>query len=777
MKKLIALVLVICMSFGMIISTSAASPFVRKLNLVRLIRAMFASDDSEYEYGKVVDGVLTVYVDESGKKDADGTEKSPFSSISAARDAIRTIDKAGLDGIDVIVKSGTYELTEPIVFTAEDSGTKSCPIRYIGEDGANIVGGVSLTAKDFTKATGDALRYMPADVQDKIVQIDLTKYGISKEQIAIWLEENDYYAFAPMLIADGERQTLSRYPNTDYVNIEGGYFLDRWGNYTENDGNNGGEDYAVQTIIEYGEEHMSHTLAWHDLTDVFAFGRYSKLWCHDDTEVISFDTETDTMLVPFSGGYFPKAACLLYWYNIPEELDIPGEYYIDRDAILYYYPKDSFDTSTLSIPVSEGLVRLEEGTSSITFENLTLSTSLGNGIEGVKTTDGISVIDCTIYAIMGSGIIFDDGNYYNTTITGNYIHDLGRYGVRMGYSGDKATVSDGNTVIANNLIHDWSLTSHQYAISATGVGILISHNTCHDSIYKAITCSGGANVIIEYNHIYNVGLRTDDVGMISVGGFENGNITVRYNYVHDAGPVGAAAQIPALNPDYSFIGIAGIYYDSGSSYVTTYGNVIKGIRGNGFLTNAGRGNTFTGNLVVDCTGWYIWASDWAYHSNFNSDGSYKPGTKDLEDYVYTDAWKAVNPELSQLITDRTGADPDDPLVYSAPANIIIKNNWVHYNRSQNDHSNYGTAPYNIEEYTYVYTAEGNLDIKKGDRINDNVSVYNSRRQECDIKTLITETSGGILEITWEQFETIGVEADSWNLDIEIPALQTVYPKG
>ncbi|MBE6627277.1 MAG: hypothetical protein E7628_08920, partial [Ruminococcaceae bacterium] len=77
MKKIIALVLVLCMCFGMIVSVSAASPFAKRLNLVRLIRAMFASDDEDYGIGEVKDDVLTVYVAPNGKKGADGTAKNP----------------------------------------------------------------------------------------------------------------------------------------------------------------------------------------------------------------------------------------------------------------------------------------------------------------------------------------------------------------------------------------------------------------------------------------------------------------------------------------------------------------------------------------------------------------------------------------------------------------------------------------------------------------------------------------------------------------------------
>ncbi|MBP3377460.1 MAG: hypothetical protein J6L96_01800 [Clostridia bacterium] len=46
MKKIIALILVLCMTLGMVVSVSAMNPFAKRLNLVRLIRIMFAPNDN-----------------------------------------------------------------------------------------------------------------------------------------------------------------------------------------------------------------------------------------------------------------------------------------------------------------------------------------------------------------------------------------------------------------------------------------------------------------------------------------------------------------------------------------------------------------------------------------------------------------------------------------------------------------------------------------------------------------------------------------------------------
>ncbi len=66
---------------------------------------------------------------------ADGSD-GPFATITRARDAVRELKRNGglKKPVEVVIRgTGYYYLKEPIVFTAEDSGTASCPITYRGE--------------------------------------------------------------------------------------------------------------------------------------------------------------------------------------------------------------------------------------------------------------------------------------------------------------------------------------------------------------------------------------------------------------------------------------------------------------------------------------------------------------------------------------------------------------------------------------------------------------------------------------------------------------------
>ena len=778
MKRIISLVLVLCMMLGMVVSVSAApsASFTRTLNLVRLIRTLFQKDEEEAPtVGELEDGILTVYVSQKGKSGADGTEKNPFGTITAARDAIRDLDKSDFDGITVLVKAGTYTITEPIVLTAEDSGTKDCPITYLGEEGTTIVGGVALTAADFAPATGSAAKYFQAEAKDKIVQLDLTKLGFTAEQTASWQQKGQYRENISFLSVNGERQTIARYPNEGFIFIEGGDEIGFDGELVT--------DFTSSTelshyVIEYGDDHFDRVTGWDSGTKIYVRARWNVLWCPDDSYVLEFDKTTDKMNVKFNGGYAADKGGIFYFYNIPEELDAPGEYYIDENAVLYYYPIEGFDTAAVTLPASEGLINLD-GASYITFDNLTLTSSLRNAFEG-KDTKGITILDCEISSIKKDAINFKGLNF-DLTIQGNYIYDIGNSGIDL-IAGDTATITDGNCRIYNNYLRQWSVTgAYGYGITVGGVGILVDHNTLTDANFKGPHIKGGVNITMEYNHVFDILNFTDDVGAISGDGKDNANINVQYNYVHDIGAVEITKAIKAVNPDFKCYPSAGLYYDGMASYYTSTGNVIAGIYGNGVLLNAGRQNALYGNLFVDCANTYIDAAGFGYlETYFDENGNYKSKKKTtFADYVYTDAFKAINPEPATLVLTMEGADPYDPMVWLAPAFVKIQDNWCHFNKANRLYTNWGMTPYYIDPAVWRYSNAEEIDFTKDQirGVNDHVSDYNSRRDAVDIKKLITETASGVIAITWEQFESIGVVAEDWTHDVEIPEKRIIFEKG
>ncbi|MEM9026249.1 MAG: hypothetical protein AAGB06_04870, partial [Verrucomicrobiota bacterium] len=71
------------------------------------------------------------YVAPDGDDSNPGSEAQPFQTLEAARDAIRPLIQAGLTrDIEVLIRGGTYRMTETVVFGLEDSGTVDHRIIY-----------------------------------------------------------------------------------------------------------------------------------------------------------------------------------------------------------------------------------------------------------------------------------------------------------------------------------------------------------------------------------------------------------------------------------------------------------------------------------------------------------------------------------------------------------------------------------------------------------------------------------------------------------------------
>ncbi len=708
--------------------------------------------------------VISVYVSPEGSSAADGTRNAPFGTIDEAKAYLRNIDKSEYTETDIVLLPGTHVISNPINFTESDSGTESCPLRITAEEGALLVGGIALGASDFVKASGGLTEYFPAEARDKIVMVDLKNHGFTAEMIEKAQAGGVYHANIPFLSVDGHRQTLAQFPNNDWIQVKEGMAIDYDGTEMPKLTSSSSPEYYR---IRYGEEYFPTVSSWSGTEKIYVRARWNHLWCPDDALVLEISKDTDLMRVSFAGGYEVKEESVCYWYNVPEELDIPGEYIIGRDAVLYYYPADDFEDAVMTLPLTKD-VFVFAGTDNVIIDGLDISSYNGYAIKA-SDVDNFTVSGSTIHSGY-TGIVISGSNH-DIDIMGNFIYDMGSRGMDID-AGDFETLTPGNLHIYNNYVYNWSVTDgYGYAITASGVNVLIDHNVCNFGNFKGIHIGHGFNAAIEYNEVSEACRLTDDVGIISGdGGKENANVVVRYNYVHDCGPVGTPDKM-------DHYGAMAFYYDGASSYFKTYGNVVRGMNGSGCLLNAGRCNEFTGNLVIDCSRWYVHLSDFGFKSNFDDNGQYKDRHYTLPDYVYLDEFKAVNPEPSQLILDPLGVDPSNPMVCEAPAFNVAKDNWCHFNKYGRSSSfvNYGVAPYYIEEYVYLFVRSvDDIDVPEGSRTNDHVSVYNSKRESVDLKQLITETAAGVISIDWDTFTQIGIVDADWTIDTDINTEMTQY---
>ncbi|MBR5252257.1 MAG: right-handed parallel beta-helix repeat-containing protein [Clostridia bacterium] len=741
MKKIIALILALTMCLGMIVSVSAANPFTKKLALVKLIRAMFTKDENEYGIGELNDGVLTLYISPKGKSDADGTEKKPYASIDAAKMAIRGIDKSDLNGIDVVIGSGTYNITSTIEFTAEDSGTKNCPIRYIGEDGTLFSGGIAFDYTEFEKASGDMLLLFPEEVRDKLYMYDMSKLGYTPADIARMLTSQKYYNEIGVIAVDGKQMDLARYPNKEdgWIGISDGYHIDKDGNYVQGDWSNWGNKFATHTVIEYDEEHMDRILSWENTENLYVIGRYTFIWCPDDTGVTTFYSDRNEMLVPYSGAYFPREGGIFYVYNIPEELDVPGEYYVDENAILYYYPEENFETATFTYVTFAGNFITLNNAEFLTFENIVFDSARESGITG--DANNITIENCIVRNVYRDGIHI---NGSNITVRGCEIAHVGKHALKVD-GGDIATLTRSNNLFCNNYIHDWSTRgTMNWGIQTEGCGSTICHNDVGDSVDLGI-CACGPYHTVEYNYIYNTNQFFCDGGALNTHDRGFGTV-LRYNVINGTG----------YASDFDVVGVAGIISD-GTSGNEIYGNIVYNTTGASLLAaGADRDTVFHHNLcikpgrealVMNCEYTQFCADRW----------NGEPAI--VEDYLFSEIWVTAFPTLEGLHANWDPENPDDPTFFYAPVGNKAYNNYLV------DDKAYETFPplYDYKQ-NHVIDIEDHILTFSGENIETfsyalgNFEVYSSKRNKNP------QTIGQALEkanaavgviMTPEQLEEVG----------------------
>ncbi|MBQ6020225.1 MAG: right-handed parallel beta-helix repeat-containing protein [Clostridia bacterium] len=537
------------------------------------------------------------YVSPDGNDENDGSFESPFQTVERARDAVRALDKAGRTGVTVALKAGEYRVSS-LVFTAEDGGTQDCPVTYraYGDGEVALNGGVTLPRDKFTAPAGETADRLPAGAKDKILSVDLFALGVTAEQYGKLYAIGSYTMADKYdgdwtgdlyceLFIDDRRQTVARYPNgTEYL-------------YTGEVVSEGqGNDSYMSSWVTPGEVlrnpepdvyRMDRALAdriasWKTTEGVWMFGYFSNDWADASTPIGRVDREAMTISPAFAAMFGTKKGRPYYFFNVPEELDAPGEWYLDRDnGILYFYPPENFsEASTVELSLSkDNIIRVEAGY--MTFDGLTVKGTRGDAVS--IAGDGNTVKNCLIKNVAGNALLVTG---YDNLVLDNEITRTGKGGVILD-GGDRETLRHSNNRAENNLVHDWSeiYETYQPAFTLNGVGSICSHNEVYNSPHEAVTYSGNDH-LIEYNIIHDVNLKTDDGGAIYSGRRWDwyGNV-IRYNLIYD---LGADGHKPV-----------GIYMDDAIAGQTVYGNIIINAPNIGLQLGGGQDLIVHDNIVVN----------------------------------------------------------------------------------------------------------------------------------------------------------------------------------
>ncbi|GAA4802035.1 PDZ domain-containing protein [Olivibacter ginsenosidimutans] len=460
------------------------------------------------------------YVAIDGSDQNEGTKDSPYASPLKAKEAVIQLRKTGYKGaVEIIITAGTYYLTQPLTFTAEESGSTQHPYTIRAARGEQVI---------FSAA--------------RALRLSWQKYKGD-----LWKANVPIGTSFKQLFADGQKLICARYPNFDP---------------------------SVLPFNGYAADAISpeRVKTWKNPAGAYVHALHQGRWGGLHYQVSGKKNDSTLQLI---GGWqnnrpSPMHPTYRYVENVFEELDSPGEWYLDSiQHTLYYYPQPGQQLTEVTFEASnlENIITLQ-GSAQKPVHDITIE-----GIDFVqtaptfmKTKEPLLRSDWTIYrqgAVKIDGVercIIRHANFYNLggnaifvsnynrniVIADNLIENIGAGGINIVGDPDAvrspafryedvvpATAMDtipgpktnnypAECTVSDNLIRNIGLIEKQVA----GVQISMSANikVFHNTIYRVPRA--GINIgdgtwgghVLAYNDVFQTVLETSDHGAFNSWG-------------------------------------------------------------------------------------------------------------------------------------------------------------------------------------------------------------------------------------------------------------------
>jgi len=537
-----------------------------------------------------------IHVSQQGSDTNSGTESSPFLTLERARDAIRTLKQQGSippGGVKVLIHPGEYVVKQSFQLTAEDSGTSDAPVVYAaaGPDTPRFTGGVRLD--HFTVLDDTAvLERLPEAARGQVMTADLAEAGatgIPPLKLGGCASGRGFTTHpTPELFVNGEAMTLARWPNEGFVytgEITGPATLKAWDN----------RPGTPEGRFKYLDDRHA---TWVNEPDAWLYGYWFWDWAdsYEKVEGIDVQTKVVTLAQPWH-GYGYRQNQRYYALNLLCELDVPGEWYLDRERNkVYLYPKTDLATALVELSTAPFPLVETAGASHVRFQGLLWECGAADGIH-ITGGEDCRLEGCTVRKMAGNGVEIRGGAGH--AVHSCDIHTLGRGGVVLA-GGDRKTLASGNLLLENCHIHHLSRIDHTYTpgVLVNGVGARVRHNCFHDVASSAMRVEGNEH-LIELNEVYRAVLESDDQGGADMWGNPTYRENVyRYNYWHHMGnpakeKEGAHSMQAGIRLDDAICGtlIQGNIFHKCSTMPTMFGGV---------QIHGGKENVVEANLFADC---------------------------------------------------------------------------------------------------------------------------------------------------------------------------------
>ena len=472
------------------------------------------------------------------------------------------------DNVIINLSEGTYYLKKTLRFNVEHR----VPIKIVGH-GNVVISGAS----------------------------PLTDWEVMSE--GCWRTKQTVNYNIQQLIVNGVLATRAKTPNDGVFYLQGGSLIMRKG-----------DDVVYKAVLP---ESLVKELKAIKKTEKPVVNLL-RLFTHSKTIVESFNTKelslsfTERYVQPY---FTPAESTGIFLENYLAALDAPGEWYQDEMGFVYYLPREGEMINKVKISYAKlyNLATIsgvpEHLAGNVTFSNIVFEGCdvLGSDI-GIPPYQSAYTLDAAVFAICAKNVNFIDcefrglggyalwimSNCEDCKIDGNYIHDIGGGGIKVGGLNIKPEFVSTNIEVSNNIIQRFG----RIYMGATGIFLTyahhctISHNDISDGYYTGISAgfswgygeSPTHNNIITYNRISNLGqgLLNDMAGIYTLG--VSPGTAISYNLISDV--------------KSSYGDSFGIYTDEGSSDILIENNTAYNCTGGGFHQHYGSNNIVRNNIFA-----------------------------------------------------------------------------------------------------------------------------------------------------------------------------------